>query len=101
MNWWRRLWKADRLDRELDRELRFHLEQQVSDRMQAGMNEQEARRAANLSFGELTKVREDCRQSRGTMWVNSTWQDLKYALRRLARDRTFAVVGVILLGLGV
>ena len=66
MNWWQRLFGSERLEAELDKELRFHFEQQVAENIRSGMTEEQARRATRLAFGGLSQVKEDCRESRGT-----------------------------------
>jgi predicted permease len=101
MNWWQRLFGGEGLERELDKELRFHFEQQVADNIRGGMTEEQARRATRLAFGGLSQVKEDCRESRGTMWVSSVAQDLRFTLRCLRRDRAFTVVAVLILALGI
>jgi hypothetical protein len=66
VNWIQRLWKAKRMESELDKELRFHVEMQVEEKLRSGMREAEARRAARLAFGGMAQVKEECRESRGT-----------------------------------
>ena len=101
MNWWQRLFGSERLELELDKELRFHFEQQVAENIRSGMTEEQARRATRLAFGGLTQVKEHCRESRGTLWVTSVAHDLRYTLRTLRRDRAFTVVAVLILALGI
>ncbi len=69
MNWWRRLWKRAELEDRLDAELRFHFDRLAADHVRRGMARDEALRAARLEFGGLTQVKEDCRDARGTLWV--------------------------------
>ncbi len=101
MNWWQRLFGSERLEEELDKELRFHFEQQVADNIRSGMTEEQARRATRLAFGGLNQIKEDCRESRGTLWVTSVAQDLRFTLRTLRRDRAFTMVAVLILALGI
>jgi predicted permease len=101
MNWWRRLFAKDRLERELDSELRSHLEHRVRDLVASGLSEEVARRQAMLEFGGMDSVKEDCREARGTKWVEDFKQDLRYAVRVFWRDRLFATVVVLSLALGI
>jgi len=101
MSWWRRLVGNRQLEQELDKELRFHIDQQSADNLRAGMSEQKARRSTRLAFGGLDQVKEDCRESRGTMWINSIVQDVRFTLRTLGRERTFTAVAVLILALGI
>jgi predicted permease len=101
MNWLQRLIRSRRMEEELDSELRFHFESQVADKMAAGASEAEARRTTRLEFGGLTQVKEDCRESRGTLWLASIVQDLRFGARILARSRGFSVTAILVLALGI
>ena len=62
--WLRRLWHTPLAEKQLDAELRFHLEQQVGANLAGGMSPAEARRQANLEFGGLERFKEECRDAR-------------------------------------
>lgn len=64
MSWLRRLFASKRMDQEFDSELRFHLEQQIADKVRAGMTEDEARRSTRLEFGGLAQMGRLPRKSR-------------------------------------
>ncbi len=101
MSWWRRLRSGNRLEGELDAELRDHVERQVADHVRAGMSAREARRRARLEFGGIDQIKEMCRDARGTRWLEETWQDLRFAVRLLVKERWFAAAAVLALGLGL
>lgn len=89
-------------DDALDRELRFHIDQLTAKYMQQGMSEFEARRRARQEFGGLEQVKEECRDARPTLWLDSTLQDIRFALRTMRRNPalTVAVIGTLALGIG-
>lgn len=99
--WWRRLWRRAALEDELDAELRYHFDRRVDDLVAEGRSVEDARRAARLEFGGLEQIKEQCRDARGTRWIEDLLADTRYALRLLRKDRAFAAVAIAALGLGL
>ncbi|MGI9075209.1 MAG: ADOP family duplicated permease [Bryobacteraceae bacterium] len=101
MNWLGRLVKKRQLENELAKELQDHLERQVSDYRQSGLTEEEARRKALLAFGGVEQMREECREARGTWWIESAVQDLRLAVRTLRKSLGFTFTAISTLALGI
>ncbi|MGD0436222.1 MAG: ABC transporter permease [Bryobacteraceae bacterium] len=101
MNWWQRLRRRKQMDEQLDKELGFHLEQHMADLIARGCDPGEARRQARLALGGEEQVKEECRDARGTLWLDDLWQDVRYALRTLWHQRGFAAVALATLAIGI
>ena len=89
------------LEREMDEELRHHLEMERDELARGGLDPEEARRRALVAFGGLERTKEDAREARGLPWLEDLAQDLRYGARTIMRTPAFAVVSTTTLALAV
>jgi predicted permease len=82
----RSLFGGHRVDRDLGRELRAHLDEEIAANEASGMNRDEARRAAGVAFGSIASIEEQCRETRQVSPIEHVMRDLRLAVRALVRQ---------------
>ncbi len=97
----RALLRRSEIERELDEELRDHIERQTEQNIGLGMNPEEARHAALKSFGGVEQAKEGSRDARGVRLLEDLWQDLRFGARMLMKNPGFTLIVALTLGLGI
>ena len=97
----RALFHRNQVERELEEELQFHLEQAAEKYGKSSESSEDRHRTARQLFGGVEQIREQCRDSRGTRWLEDFLQDCRYALRMMRKNAVFSALIVLVLGLGI
>src|SRR5689334_7258782 len=97
----RALLRRGEVEAELDDELRHHLEREVAKYERLGVPYAEAVRRARLAFGGVDRVKEESRDMRGTVVLETIAQDIRYALRGMRAKPAFTLGVTLTLGLGI
>jgi predicted permease len=97
----RSLFRRKRVEGELERELRFHLDQETEANLRLGLLPPDARHAAIRRLGGVAQIQEECRDMRRTSYIENFVHDVRYAIRALGRSPGFALVIVLTLALSI
>jgi putative ABC transport system permease protein len=104
MAWYRQVWNIlhpDRLQREIEKELAFHVNERAEELQQGGLSKAEAERAAHLQFGNLTAQIERTRDMDIPKYIEATLRNFRFAVRSLAKAPAFSVTVILTLALGI
>lgn len=93
--------RRNAVERELDEELRFHLERETEQYVRSGVPRAEAERRARIALGGVERIKDDDRDARGVAFLDAVAQDLRYAVRTLRLTPGFTLAVIVTLGLGI
>lgn len=101
MRWFLNRFRRPAMERQLDAELRFHIEEQVETLVRQGISEDEARRNVRLQFGGIDQIKDECRDVRPLGLIDDFFRDVRIGTRSFLRAPAFTVVTILTLTVGI